>query len=204
MREKSKLRESDEKTANQVADFLDSTFYKDEASNVERVDDVQRQVKGVDIIFDYNGKTYYCDEKSTAQWRNIRTFTLELSFIDKQGHVKEGWLTSEKEINNSFMLVWLDNDGVDIALVEKDKILKYLEDKGWTIPNLRYKSNQIREYYPDVEMGDIYKNGCRFTFSTQLVEKPINVQLSRGNFKKMAVFTKKYPTTMFYKEKTAG
>ena len=203
MREESQLRESDEKTANQVAEFLDSTFYKEETLNAERVNDVERQVKGVDIIFDYNGKKYYCDEKSTAQYRDIKTFTLELSFIDKNGDIKEGWLTNEEEINDSYMLIWLDNDGVEVALVEKKQIIKRLRQLGWTVENLRKKAADIRDLYPNVNMGDLYKYGARFTFSTHLVEKP-NIMLWRSDYKRMAVFTKKYPTTLFCKEKTAG
>lgn len=198
MREASILREQDEKISNEVSEFLDSTFYADETSNFVRCDEVELQVQGIDTIFRFDGyrPQCKCDEKTTAQYRNIQTFTLELSFINKNGNVMSGWLLDPHHINNTFLFVWLDDDKVEVALVEKAAILEHLESIGWTRERLIEKEKRIRNNDNEY-LGNLDRDGCRFCYSKHLVEQPINVMLKRKTYKDIALFTKQYFTNKF-------
>lgn len=193
----SKERPNDERVAREVGEFLDNTLYKESfITDFVRNEKKETQVVGVDVEFNMNGKHYLSDEKSTAQWRNISTFTLELSTINKEGEVIDGWLVNDNEINNLFALVWLNDYSVDVVLVEREKIMNHLNSIGWTKEKLKRKAKQIR-YEGDTNMGNLYVNGCKFFYSTQLVEKPINVQLKKKTYKELALLYKSYPTEQF-------
>lgn len=200
-RTKSNLRESDERAEHAVGKFLDKTFYKEPfISNFNRnMGNKSSQVRGVDVEFDYNGRHLLSDEKTTAQYRDIQTFTLELSFIDRSNNVAEGWLTRDDELNDVFTLVWLNNESVEVCLVERSAIMDYLEGLGWTRERLREKARRIR-FENDRNFGDHYTNGCKFFFTERLVEQPINIQLKKDVYKKLALVYKKYDTIEFKKD----
>jgi len=183
--EKSLLREEDIRLSNNVSDILDKELYPVYTTNVERIYDKERQVQGLDIVFDYNDVHYECDEKSAVRYRNLSTFSLELSFINRKGEEQEGWLTNPKYKNNSFMLIWLDNNIIECALVRKQAIYDYLTSVGWTVEKLRKKAEHIR-YFDDNNFGGFEENNCKFTFSTHLYEKPINILLKRTTYRKLA------------------
>ena len=188
-RGKSVLRKEDEALSTRITEYLDESFYHEVGKEFERVNDRERQVKGVDVIFDIGDKHYVADEKAAVRYRNLKTFSLELSFVNKRGEVQDGWLISDKMENNSYVLIWVDEqdgkESVTIALVMKEKILRYLRDLGWTKDNLERKMSLIRNGESEY-MGNIYRDGCKFSFSEQLVEKPINVLLSRDAYLQMA------------------
>lgn len=189
-REESKLRNEDVALSDKIYSFLDETFYKTEATNFSRVTDKERQTKGIDTIFNIGDRAYVCDEKAAVRYRNLKTFSLELSFIDRNNEVKEGWLLDNEHINDSFLFVWIDNyggeaDQVEVALVRKEAIIDYLSSLGWTENNLNIKQKLIRQGQ-STYMGDIKKDGCKFTFSRQLVEQPINILLPRSTYERLA------------------
>lgn len=190
-RAESTLRQEDVKLSDKVYEFLDKNFYSTEVSNFERATDKLRQISGIDVIFDIGDKHYIADEKAAVRYRNLKTYTLELSFINRANEVQDGWLINENQLNNSYVFVWLDKDeyigkeSITVAVIEKQRILDYLNKKGWTRENLVKKMNYIREG-KQTYMGDVYKDGCKFIFSTQLVEKPINIQLPRNVYMMLA------------------
>lgn len=189
-REQSTLRSEDVRLSDKVYEFLDKNFYNTEVTNFERVTDKLRQVSGIDVIFDIGDKHYIADEKAAVRYRNLKTYTLELSFINKNNETQDGWLINEGQVNNSYVFVWIDKDefeqeSVTAAVIMKDKILDYLKNKGWTKENLVKKMNYIREG-KQTYTGDIYQDGCKFIFSKQLVEQPINIQLPRSVYMKLA------------------
>lgn len=189
-REESKLRNEDVALSDKIYSFLDETFYKTEATNFSRVTDKKRQTKGIDTIFNIGDRTYVCDEKAAVRYRNLKTFSLELSFIDRNNEVKEGWLLDNEHINDSFLFVWIDNyggdmDQLEVALVRKKAIMEHLASLGWTEHNLDVKQRIIRQD-PSTYMGDIKKDKCKFTFSRQLVEQPINILLPRSTYISLA------------------
>lgn len=201
MREESKFRKSDEKIESINNQYLDSKFYKSEVDSNIRITDKKLQVKGVDTIFNLNGKQYICDEKVAAHYinKNLQTFAFELSFINRSNDVQDGWIIDKSKLNNSFLLCWLDKASSDnptsideiekseIILVTRESILNYLNSINWDINKLKLKTHSIR-YGKDTKFGNILENGIKFSFSEKLVEKPINLILSREILRKIADF----------------
>lgn len=205
MESKRQLDNSRNKVANK---FLDKYLYTQEGfSNVKRIDDRDRQLKGVDIEFDYNGKHYVCDEKAATnyvnRWNRLDTFALELSSMQGRGTKvwRDGWFVNENLINDSYLFVWIDNaanydistisedeiTSAEICLVRKSAIREYLRDIGWSKKKLKFKDNEIR-FGGDEDFGMICTNGCKFSFSKNLYEEPINVLLSRDTYRQISDF----------------
>ena len=198
----SNLRKDDERCADIVSQFLDVNFYKKSTKYFDRITDKERQVKGIDTTFMIDDKTYICDEKAAIRYINkgLNTFSLELSFIGRYDDLRDGWLIDEKHINNSFLFVWIDKSKTDmlesvsdvqqleIALVDRRKILKYLESIGWSKENMISKSQKMREN-DDEYGGNLRKHGCKFVCSKHLVEQPVNVLMSRDKLKEISDLT---------------
>lgn len=196
---KSLERPYDEHCEKVVAEFLDENFYNNmfTVDSFERIQDKNIQVKGIDVIFSNDNKTYYVDEKAAVKYLKLKTFALELSFLNRKGILQTGWLLDNEKINNYFVFVWInelftekivDKDSIkhaEVALVSKDKIKSYLSSLGWTEEKLKIKDKQIRNN-TNVYMGNIYKNGCKFSYSSHLVEKPINILLPKEKYIELA------------------
>ena len=193
------VREYDEHCEKVMAQFLDEHFYKKIGYTWrERVTDRERQVKGLDVILKREGKVYNIDEKAAIRYTNgLNTFALELSFLNRKGNRVDGWLIDEKKINDHFVFVWINKiEGelienvdsfkeVEVALVSKEKIMIYLESLGWDVDKLLIKDERIRDGIDD-NLGDIKKNGCKFSYSERLFEKPINILLPKQAYIKIA------------------
>ena len=198
------LRKEDEKCSDIVSNFLNENFYSKKCKFFERICDKERQIQGIDIIFDLNGQKYVCDEKAAIRYvnKNLRTFSLELSFKDRGGNLHDGWLIDETKINDSFLFIWIDKakhdilsskddiQELEIALVNKKTIIEHLESIGWEIPKLIKKSELIREDENE-NCGNLYEDGCKFVCSRFLYEKPVNVLLKRDLLKKISVYNEK-------------
>lgn len=197
--EEMSVREYDEHCEKVMAQFLDEHFYKKIGYTWrERVTDRERQVKGLDVILKREGKVYNIDEKAAIRYTNgLNTFALELSFLNRKGNRVDGWLIDEKKVNDYFVFVWINKiEGelienvdsfkeVEVALVSKEKIMIYLESLGWDVDKLLIKDERIRDGIDD-NMGDIRKNGCKFSYSERLFEKPINILLPKQAYIKIA------------------
>jgi hypothetical protein len=193
------VREYDEHCEKVMAQFLDEHFYKKIGYTWrERVTDRERQVKGLDVILKRDGKVYNIDEKAAIRYTNgLNTFALELSFLNRKGNRVDGWLIDEKKVNDYFVFVWINKiEGelienvdsfkeVEVALVSKEKIMIYLESLGWDVDKLLIKDERIRDGIDD-NLGDIRKNGCKFSYSERLFEKPINILLPKQAYIKIA------------------
>lgn len=189
------IREYDEHCEKIISQFLDLHFYPHipNLQKVERITDKGRQVKGVDVIITHNNDVNYIDEKAAVKYLNLQTFALELSFINKNGKLCTGWLLDNTKINDCFLFVWINQlrhekiqditsvQNVDVALVKKAKIMQYLASIGWTFEKLQRKMYQIR-HQNDVNMGNIKEYGCKFSYSQQLIEKPINILLPKSKY----------------------
>lgn len=209
---KSLRRQVDESNTLLVNDYLDKFVYTEENgfSNIKREDGVKAQVSGIDITFDFNGESFLCDEKAAAAYINnpLRTFSLELSFINKAGIEKIGWFVNDDLSTDSYVFVWIDEgdvikvgedkkgeiyaltgiDGIkklEISFIRKEKIKEYLSSLGWTRDNLLEKNRRIRENNKE-KMGKITENGCKFSYSKSLSEKSINVLVPRDKLIEMA------------------
>lgn len=215
MREINTHREEDERLSNIISVFIENEFYSKETENYNRIIDKETQVSGIDTIFTYNGREFLCDEKSAVRFINkpLKTFSLELSFINKKNNVVDGWFVDTKKMkNNSYMFIWVDKTKSSIistidditsltfALVMKNDLFDYLNKIGWTIPKLKEKARRIR-FEGDTSFGNLKRNGIVFCFSNKCVygtnrkmlpEEPINCLLDRNVYKKISVCYREY------------
>ena len=175
--------------------MLERVFYIPKTTDYRGIYDKETQVRGVDAIFTYMGHEYNCDEKAAVNYvaKNLQTFSLELSFIDRANNKTDGWFLKDDSMTDSYIFVWFDKDSYEMVLVEKKRIKEYLESLGWNKDKLHRKSELIREG-KDENFGNIKKNGCKFSFSNYdwMPERPINVLVPREKLVKMAVFSKKF------------
>ena len=211
-------READEQNTAIINDYLDRYVYTYENgfSVVERVNDRPRQVKGIDVEFNYGERAYFADEKAASTYINkpnpLATFSFELAFVNRNNEIMDGWFLSDRLDTDTYVLVWIDKgdmhpisedkpdimvlDGVDaiksgdIAIVSKASIRAYLASLGWDVDKLRDKCDQIIETEGKVNMGNVWHNGCKFSYSQHLVEQPVNVLIPRNKLIEMAVFHK--------------
>ena len=191
-------RKYDEHCEKIISSILDKYFYTEPGITLfERVTNKQLQINGIDTLFSLNGKNYMVDEKAAIRWVGLKTFSLELSFLGKDDQIRIGWLLDKNKINDYFLFVWineLNNEtiqdissikNIDVALVSKEKILNHLYSLGWDIDNLHKKDFQIRNE-ENPYMGNIKKNGCKFSFSKHLKEQPINILLPKETYIELA------------------
>jgi hypothetical protein len=191
-------RKYDEHCEKIISSILDEYFYTEPGITLfERVTNKQLQINGVDTLFSLNGKNYTVDEKAAIRWIGLKTFSLELSFLGKNDQIKIGWLLDKNKINDYFVFVWINElnhetiqdissiKNIDVALVSKEKILNHLYSLGWDIDKLHKKTFQIRNE-ENPYMGDIIKNGCKFSFSKHLKEQPINILLPKETYLELA------------------
>lgn len=187
----------DKRGENIVHNFLEREFYP-RTTNYRYACDKATQLQGIDTVFSYNGIEYRCDEKASVDYvnKNLQTFCLELSCLDRNNRLMDGWFVNENNTNNSYMFVWVDKavsnrinsiedfTEVEYMLVLKQDIIDYLSSIGWAHESLQNKAERIR-FCEDRNFGVISINGCKFTFSERLPEKPINVLLSRDIYRNM-------------------
>ena len=193
------IREYDEYCEKIIAQILDKHFYPTlkNAQTWERISNKELQVKGTDVVFSSNDGVHFIDEKAAVKFLNLETFALELSFLNKSGKLCVGWFLDKRKINDYFVFVWINRlnhekiidissiKEIDVALVKKENIVKYLVSLGWTMKKLELKMQQIREE-SNVNMGNIKQYGCKFAFSQQLIEKPINILLPKQKYIELA------------------
>lgn len=76
-------REYDEHCEKVMGEFLDKYFYNENIEGtITRVKDRKLQVKGVDVVIDDGDVKFYIDEKAAIRYVGLKTFALELSFIN--------------------------------------------------------------------------------------------------------------------------
>ena len=173
----SSVRFDDERQSDIVSQFLDKYFYCD-AKTFERVNDKNRQVSGIDVIFNMSHRQYVCDEKAAIRYRNLKTFCMELTFLNKHDELMDGWLIDPHKVNDSFLFVWIDKTKTKVGYETGNGIIAHLADYGWTVDKLKIKARRILNN-PNEEMGNVRERGYCFSYSDKLPEKPVNVLISR-------------------------
>ena len=209
-----KEREYHESSEKILGKFVVKYFYSTiNNATIERVNDKVRQVQGADVILTIGDREYIIDEKCAIMWRNLDTFSLELTTYNKK-HTEliTGWFLNDVLLTTHYLCIWINKTDVDerddsvkyktqnkirdissikevdVALVSKDKIKKYLESLGWDAYKLSKKAYNIR-YCNDKNFGDIKSNGCRFSYSIgkkNMTEEPINILLPKGKYIELA------------------
>ena len=207
-------RKNDMAVEREIAIFLDEHLYSDKELFTEyaRTDSLEEQISGSDLLLTTkNGKLNrsIVDEKVASRFanRNLETFSLELSFLGKNGLKKCGWLIDSTKKTEYYLLGWIleadipyleekkryDTNAIDRnnikrmqwALVKRDKIMKFLEKRGWTLEKLAKQDEKIREQ-GGVKTKE-YVDDISFRYSDAYVEKPINLLLKKETYLELSV-----------------
>ena len=202
-------RSKDSNVEREIAKFLDEHLYsnKEIFKEFARTDGKEEQIKGSDLILstsDSKLDRVVVDEKVASRYANtnLNTFSLELSFIGRDGKRKSGWFTDYSKITQYYLLGWInkanipyledkarfDTDSItkdnivclEWALVSRQKIMKLLESKGWTLDKLARQDSKIREN-GKVSTKE-FINGVSFRYSDAYIEKPINILLEKDTY----------------------
>jgi len=193
----------------EIASFLDENLYSNAELFTEfaRTDTLDEQISGSDLLLSTtNGKLKrsIVDEKVASRFanKNLETFSLELSFIGKNGKKRCGWLLDETKKTEYYLFGWIlkadipyikeqkrfdtnkitkDNiKSLEWALVKRSDIVKFLEKQGWSLEKLSRQDEKIRE------QGEIktkeFINEISFRYSDAYIEKPINVLLKKETY----------------------
>lgn len=201
------LRTRDTFVEQELCKFLDKTIYKHHYfQDVHRINDKEKQIKGIDIQFSipcinlYNIKV---DEKAQLKKQYIgkplKTFSLELSTLDKNGYEQTGWFLDERKETQFYFFIWIlntenndymktdDINEIAFCLVEHKKIMNFLERYGYSKQRLLEINQEIRQKN---KYGQIDKDSKPFYFfySTQLAEKPVNLVMNKKIYYQLSDF----------------
>jgi hypothetical protein len=170
-------------------DVLYSTIF--EGCKIERVSDLPRQYKGIDVIITKDGKEEYIDEKAQLDYLRIDmpTNTFEISSLNKYGKEKIGWFIDDTKITDKYHIIAniFEKDKNDISKgfnfckiysVERRKLRNFLAERGLTTERLIEINNIIRSGGEVNSIGLDPETEGRFVYSKlNKSEKPINLQL---------------------------
>ena len=202
------------KTEREVAAFLDQHLYNNAITFTayRRTDSIEEQLKGSDVILSTTDRRLtnaITDEKVAITRANthLDTFSLELSFLDKNNNLKQGWLTDPDKQTTHYLFGWIlsadipyntttrkfdchkitkDNiHQLQYAIVKRQTILDFLNNNGWTTDKLKRQDEAIRQR-GYVLNPHTFVNNTSFSFSTQLQEQPINILLKKQTYLDLA------------------
>jgi len=190
-----------------LGEYLD-TVYANLDLNFERVNDINLQHRGVDLIYPENDAVFI-DEKAQLDYINksLPTFTFELSYL-KKNEQKLGWLLDEtKQTTHYFLITGIyAGNGKDlsegftsciITSVNRKKLLNYLENKGLSKNRLLQYDADLRDFENPTNKNEIEelspKTEGLLYFSPQLAEQPINLQLRLKNLISNRIAKQIYP-----------
>jgi hypothetical protein len=207
-------RKNDHKAEREVAAFLDKHLYSNTNifDEYARTDGFEEQMSGSDILLSISSKKLdkvVVDEKVAVRYANtnLDTFSIELSFINKIGKKTIGWFLDDSKSTQYYLLGWITKADIPFdeeknkwsvyeinrdnikelewVLVSRQKIIKFLEDKGWTLDKLGRQDAKIREN-GGVATKD-FIDDVSFRYSPAYVEKPVNILLKKKTYMELAI-----------------
>ena len=202
-------RKEDSRLEKIVNEFLDDNFISKEFDVSTWVNDRDIQLSGIDIYLT-SGKhglnEAKVDVKSavTCSTHYLPTFSLELSFIGRQGGEKIGWFLNDELETEYYLLIYPrsqkyytkmetkdDIDYIDYYLVKKDDLVKFFESRGYGKERLKKVSDGMRAEYGktggDKLSWDSDSENFHFVLSGKLAEKPVNAVVKRQVYEKYAI-----------------
>lgn len=198
------FRDKDMIAERELAKFLDKHFYsQDIFTRVERTDNVQTQMNGSDIIVSIPSlgiKDAIVDEKASVYYINkdLKTFVLEISFINKALQMSEGWFINDALTTQYYLMQWIKADvddpwqvkesnitEIECVLVSKAKLKAYFESEGYDRNKLLVISNQMR--VENRKMIVPTNKPYRFFLTQKLAEKPVNILLDKEMYIQLGV-----------------
>ena len=189
----------------ELAKFLDKHLYsKDIFTRAERTDNAYTQIDGSDIVLSIpslNIQDAVVDEKASIYYINkdLRTFVLEISFLNRGYQIQEGWFVNDKLSTQYYLMQWIKANVADpwqvkegniteieCVLVSKKKLKDYFEREGYDKTRLIQLSQQMRasQQIMLAPSGKPY----RFFFTQNLAEKPVNILLNKEEYIRLGEF----------------
>ena len=155
----------------------------------KRISDLNRQYKGIDVLFQHkkNGTTFKIDEKAQLDYinENLPTFAFELSYF-KDGKEKKGWLFNQNKKTDFYALItgiYADElntyTSCNITLVNRKKLLNLLQSKSInnrSVSALISQMNKTHGKHRIPELND-RTEGYLFFSRQNKNEQPINLIL---------------------------
>ena len=189
----------------ELAKFLDKHLYtKDIFTRSDRTDNASTQIDGSDIIISIPSlgiKDAVVDEKASIYYINkdLRTFVLEVSFLNRSFHYSEGWFVDDSLSTEYYLMQWIkanvadpwqvkENNITEIecVLVSKAKLKAYFDAEGYNKEKLLRTAQQMRDFHQTMiaPAGKPY----RFYFTQKLAEKPVNILLNKEEYIRLGEF----------------
>lgn len=199
------FRSKDMEAERELAKFLDKHLYtKDIFTHSERTDNASKQINGSDIIITIPSlgiKDAVVDEKASIYYinKNLRTFVLEVSFLNRSLHYNEGWFVDDSLSTEYYLMQWIkanvadpwqvkENNITEIecVLVSKAKLKAYFEAEGYNKEKLLQIAKEMRE--SNQKMIAPEGKPYRFYFTQKLAEKPVNILLNKEEYIRLGEF----------------
>ncbi len=151
----------------------------------KRTNELNKQLKGIDLIFYTKQVSYNIDEKAQLDYigEDLPTFAFEVQY-QKNGNFKEGWLFDDQKETDFYALITAiqeDEPGkftsCKITLVNRVKLVTFLKEKGIT-------KQKLENYFSPKKQGKLkiselhsYYEGYLYFSTHNKAEKPINLIL---------------------------
>ncbi len=193
------MRKQDTQSEIAVAGFLDKYFYPQHTSNFQRCNDLASQLKGIDVVFNYNGNRFLVDEKAATHYVNkdLPTFAFELDFVGRDHKLHEGWFYDASKVTEYYLLAWVwasknkdftteDISKVDLVLVSRKKIQEMLVSNGLS----KERAMRGSKYLRDRKLFGVFGKSSKpfyFYYTKQKAEKPINIIIRKKALQKISV-----------------
>ncbi len=159
-----------------------------------RIDNLEQQYQGIDIILKHDGINYAIDEKAQLHYLNkdLPTFTFELSYKNQNRDLRSGWLFDEHKLTEYYFLITgieartpittsTDFKSLKITSVNRQKLIDLLEsdcdlnESKLAKYDSELRSNRAFGKEPINELNASTEGALYHT--EHLAEQPINIQL---------------------------
>lgn len=191
-------RVSDTNQESIITQFLENGFFSLYGKPYEIVRDKERQVKGIDVVF--NGKNVDIKAQSSKRYINnpTDTFSMELSCLNRNGEEMVGWFLNEELLTDLYAFVWVINATVneqggisscndihkaELMFVNKILLQDYIATK-YDAEALLQESDRAR--VEGERISEYIMDGVKFSHTPTLFEKPCNLVIKKSVLKKFS------------------
>lgn len=200
-------REIDMQQERKVVAFIQQYVFPHLYDNAEFIEDLERQLQGIDVIIYDNNFTENLDIKAQASARYINnpvpTFVHELLYTNKSKKDEIGWFLKDLE-TDTYVFVWIHaakvnerglleepQDIIDMELMFVDKVplTEYLDSKGYTSDVLLERAQKMRKiglYKKMSVLDESDDDEMWLTYSAELRERPVNLVIKKRVLKKFS------------------
>lgn len=169
---------------------LTGEMYRQHGYDIQRCEDYQDQINGVDWMLSKDGQQWLVDEKAaiTRLDGNLKTFCFEL-YCEKN-YNSYGWLINPSSITTHYSLVYphsvlgeIDNlDDIQIIIIEKEKVKSFvlglLHSHNIHFNTIKWIMSQQSAYHGRHSLW--LCRDCKIVYSEYIYpEQPINAIVSK-------------------------